>query len=209
MSVFRLQERIESHPSTEVIRKASIHGLEKDSRLKGTSPVHLHCPWSLVLISDSLCVQGETKKYSRMHGAWCVGLIAGDNYVAVGSQRVAQGEIDNFDACVRLVVGDAILGVLNKGVIFAANRRIEQTSLELLHLLMQHSPCSCNAIRSLDTFFRLRNLRTSKSTLFGWTITLASSNERSSSKSLKSLLLIRSQYFSRAFCLASSQPQRS
>ena len=61
MSVFRLQERIESHPSTEVIRKASIHGLEKDSRLKGTSPVHLHCPWSLVLISDSFCVQGETK----------------------------------------------------------------------------------------------------------------------------------------------------
>jgi hypothetical protein len=45
-----------------------------------------------------------------MHGAWaCVGLIAGDNYVAVGSQRVAQGEIDNFDACVRLVVGGAIL----------------------------------------------------------------------------------------------------
>ncbi len=130
-------------------------------------------------------------------------------YVAVGSQRVAQGEIDNFHVCVRLVVGDAILGVLNKGVIFAANRRIEQTSLELLHLLMQHSPCSCNAIRSLDTFFRFSNLRTSKSTLFGWTITLASSNERSSRKSLKSLLLIRSQYFSRAFCLASSQPQRS
>jgi hypothetical protein len=39
----------------------------------------------------------ETKKYSRMHGAWCVGLIAGDNYVTAGSQRVAQGEIDNFD----------------------------------------------------------------------------------------------------------------
>ena len=97
MSVFRLQERIECHPSTEVIRRASIHGLEKDSRLKGTSPVHLHCPWSLVLISDSLYVQGETKKYSRMHGAWCVGLIAGDNYVAAGSQRLAQGEIDNFD----------------------------------------------------------------------------------------------------------------
>ena len=54
-----------------------MYGLEKDSRLKGTSPVHLHCPWSLVLISDSLYVQGETKKYSRMHGAWCVGLIAG------------------------------------------------------------------------------------------------------------------------------------
>ena len=48
----------------------------------------------------------ETKKYSRMHGAWCVGLIAGDNYVAVGSQRVAQGEIDNFDVCVRVVVGE-------------------------------------------------------------------------------------------------------
>lgn len=144
-----------------------------------------------------------------MHGAWCVGLIAGDNYVTAGSQRVAQGEIDNFDACVRLVVGDAILGVLNKGVIFAANRRIEQTSLELLHLLMQHSPCSDKVMQSLETFFRFSNLRTSKSTLFDWTITLASSNERSSSKSLKSLLLIRSQYFSRAFCLASSQPQRS
>ena len=38
-------------------------------------------------------------------------------YVAVGSQRVAQGEIDNFDVCVRVIVGDAILGVLNKGVI--------------------------------------------------------------------------------------------
>jgi hypothetical protein len=32
-----------------------------------------------------------------MHEAWCVGLIADDKYVAVGSQRVAQGEIDNFD----------------------------------------------------------------------------------------------------------------
>jgi hypothetical protein len=97
MSVFRLQERTESHPSNEVIRRASIHGLEKDSRLIGTSPVHLHFPWSLVLISDSFCVQGEAKKHSRMNGAWYVGLIAGDNYVAVGSQRVAQGEIDNFD----------------------------------------------------------------------------------------------------------------
>jgi hypothetical protein len=37
-----------------------------------------------------------------MHGAWCVGLIAGDNYVAVGSQRVAQGEIDNFDLRFRI-----------------------------------------------------------------------------------------------------------
>ena len=129
--------------------------------------------------------------------------------MAVGSQRVAQGEIDNFPVCVRVVVGDAVLGVPNKGIIFAANRRIEQTSLELLHLLMQHSLCSGNAIRSLETFFRFSNLRTPKSTLFGWTITIASSNERSSSKSLESLLLIRSQYFSHAFCLASSQPQTS
>jgi hypothetical protein len=145
-----------------------------------------------------------------MHGAWCVGLIAGDNYVTAGSQRVAQGEIGNFDVCVRVVVGDAILRVLNKGVIFAANKRIKQTSLEMLHLLMQNSPCSDKAMQSLEAFFRLfSNLRTSKSTLFGWTTTLASSNERSSSKSLKSLLLIGSQYFSRAFCLASSQPQRS
>jgi hypothetical protein len=144
-----------------------------------------------------------------MHGAWCVGLIAGDEYVAVGSQRFTQGEIDNFDVCVQVVVGDAILGVLNDGVIFAANKRIKQTSLEILHLLMQNWPCSDNAMQSLETFLRFSNLRTSKSTLFGWATTLASSNEKSSSKSLKSLLLIRSQYFSRAFCLASSQPQRS
>ena len=130
-------------------------------------------------------------------------------YVTAGSQRVAQGEIDNFDVCVRLVVGDSILGVLNKGVIFAANKRIKQTPLEIFHLLMQNSPCSDEVMQSLETFFRFSNLRTPKSTLFGWTITLASSNERSYSKSLKSLLLIRSQYFSRAFCLASSQPQRS
>jgi hypothetical protein len=140
-----------------------------------------------------------------MHGAWCVGLIAGDNYVTVGSQRVAQGEIDNFDVCVRVVVGDAVLGILNDDVIVAGNRRIKQTSLELFYLLMQIFPC----IRSLETSYRFSNLRTPKSTLFGWTITMASSNERSSSKSLKSLLLIRSQYVSRAFCLASSHPQRS
>jgi hypothetical protein len=30
MSVFRLQEGIESHPPNEVIRRAPIHGLEKD-----------------------------------------------------------------------------------------------------------------------------------------------------------------------------------
>jgi hypothetical protein len=129
--------------------------------------------------------------------------------IAVNSQRFAQGEIDNFDVCVRVVVGGAILEVLNNEVIFAGNRRIEQTSLEILHLLMQNLPCSDEVIQSLEAFFRSNTLRTSKSTLFGWAITLASSNERSSSKSLKSLLLIRSQYFSRAFCLASSQPQRS
>jgi hypothetical protein len=120
-------------------------------------------------------VQGETRDeeiQEDAHGAWCVGFIAGDNYVAAGSQRVAQGEIVNFDVCVRLVVGDAILGVFNKGVVFAANKRIEQTSLEILHLLMQHSLCPGNAIRSLDTFFRFSNLRTSKSALFGWAITL-------------------------------------
>jgi hypothetical protein len=82
--------------------------------------------------------------------------------------RVAQGEIVNFDVRVRVIVGGAILGVLNKGVIFAANRRIEQTSLELWHLLMQHSPCSDKAMQSLETFFRFSNLRTSKSTLLGW-----------------------------------------
>jgi hypothetical protein len=79
--------------------------------------------------------------------------------VAVGSQRLAQGEIDNF--------GDAILGVLNNDVIFAGKRRIEQTSLELLHLLMQHPPCPDKVMQSLEAFFRFRNLRTSKSTLFG------------------------------------------
>jgi hypothetical protein len=108
-----------------------------------------------------------------------------------------------------LLVGDAILQVLNNGVIFAGNRRIKQTSLEILHLLMQNPLCSDEAMQSLETSFRFSTSRTSKAALFGWTITLASSNEGSSSKSLKSLLLIRSQYFSRAFCLASSQPQRS
>jgi hypothetical protein len=86
-----------------------------------------------------------------MHGAWCVGLIAGGNYVTAGSQRVAQGEIDNFDVCVRVVVGDAILGVLNKGVIFAGKRRIKQTSLGPLHLLMQNSPCPDKVMQSLET----------------------------------------------------------
>jgi hypothetical protein len=86
-----------------------------------------------------------------MHGAWCVGLIAGNNYVAVGSQRVAQGGIDNFDVCVRVIVGDAVLEVLNKDVIVAGNRRIKQTSLELLHLLMQNLPCPDEVMQSLET----------------------------------------------------------
>jgi hypothetical protein len=65
------------------------------------------------------------------------------SYMTAGSQRVAQGEIVNFDVCVRVIVGDAILGILNKDVIAAGNRRIKQTpALELLRLLMQHSPCS-------------------------------------------------------------------
>jgi hypothetical protein len=103
----------------------------------------------------------------------------------VNSQRFTQGEIDNFDVCVRVVIGDAVLGVLNNDVVFAGKRRIKQTSMEILHLLMQNSPCSDEVMRSLETSFRFSTLRTSKSTLFGWTITLASSNERSSSKSLE------------------------
>jgi hypothetical protein len=39
------------------------------------------------------------------------------------SQRFTQGEIDNFDVCVRVVVGDAILEVPNNDDIFAGNRR--------------------------------------------------------------------------------------
>jgi hypothetical protein len=57
MSVFSLQERIPSPPSNEVIPRISFHRLEKEQRLKGTRPVHLHCLWSLVLISDSFYVQ--------------------------------------------------------------------------------------------------------------------------------------------------------
>jgi hypothetical protein len=113
-----------------------------------------------------------------------------------------------FDVCVRVVVvgGGDILEVLNNDVIFAGNRRIKQTSLKILHLLMQNSPCSDKVMQSLsETSFRFSALRTLKTTLFGWTITLASSNERSSSKSVKSLLLISNQYFSRAFCLASTR----
>jgi hypothetical protein len=90
-------------------------------------------------------------------------------YVALGSQRESQGEIDNFDVCVRVVVGGAILGVLNDDVVFAGKRRIKQTSLELLHLLMQHSPCSDKVMQSLEAFFCFSTLRTSKATLFGWT----------------------------------------
>jgi hypothetical protein len=65
----------------------------------------------------------------------------------------------------------SILEVLNNDVIFAGNRRIKQTSLEILHLLMQNSPCSDKVMQSLEAFFRFNTLRTSKSTLFGWTTT--------------------------------------
>jgi hypothetical protein len=82
----------------------------------------------------------------------------------VNSQRFTQGGIDNFDVCVRVIVGDAILGILNNEVIVAGNRRKQkttskkQTSLELLHLLMQNSPCSDEVMQSLGTFFRFSTL---------------------------------------------------
>jgi hypothetical protein len=44
-------------------------------------------------------------------------------------------DFDNFDVCVRVVVGDAILEVFNNDIIFAGKRRIKHTSLEILHLL--------------------------------------------------------------------------
>jgi hypothetical protein len=97
-------------------------------------------------------------------------LFAGGVHATVDSQRFTQGEIENFDVFVRVVVGDAILEVLNNEVIFAGNRRIEQTSLEILHLLVQNLPCSDKkVVQSLETFFRSNTVRTSKSTLFGWT----------------------------------------
>jgi hypothetical protein len=49
MPVFRLKERIPSSPSNEVIPRVLFHRLEKEEQLKGTRPVHLHCPWSVVL----------------------------------------------------------------------------------------------------------------------------------------------------------------
>jgi hypothetical protein len=68
-------------------------------------------------------VQGEKKQYSRIHGAWCVRLIAGDNHVAVGSQRLTQGEIDIFDLEFTSELCGAVLEVRNNGVVFAGNRR--------------------------------------------------------------------------------------
>jgi hypothetical protein len=130
----------------------------------------------------------------------------------VNSQRLTQGQTDNFDLeFTRSNVTLSLeLGVLNNDVIFAGNRRTKTNAGSKPDLLMQNSPCSDKVFQSLEIFFRFSTLRTSKSTpLFGWTKTLTSSNERSSSKSLKSLLLIRSQYFNRAFFLASSKPQGS
>jgi hypothetical protein len=66
-----------------------------------------------------------------------------------------------------LLVALSLIDVLNSDVIFAGNRRIKQTPLEILHLLMQNSPCSDKAMQSLEAFFRFSTLRTSKSTLFG------------------------------------------
>jgi hypothetical protein len=76
----------------------------------------------------ALASRHETKKYRRIHGAWSVGLIAGDNYVAVGSQRFTQGEIDNFDVCVRVVVSGAILGVINNGVSYLRWKQAHKTN---------------------------------------------------------------------------------
>jgi hypothetical protein len=84
-----------------------------------------------------------------------------------------------------VVVGGAILEVPNNDVIFAGNRRTKTNAGSKPDLLMQNSPCSDKATQSLETSFRFSTLRTSKSTLFGWAIALASSKERSSSKSLK------------------------
>jgi hypothetical protein len=49
--------------------------------------------------------------------------------VAVGSQRVAQGEIDNFDVCVRVIVGDAILGILNNKDVCRRWKQAHNTSV--------------------------------------------------------------------------------
>jgi hypothetical protein len=106
----------------------------------------------------------------------------------MNSQRFTQGEIVTFDVCVGVAVGGAILEVLDNDVIFAGNRRTKTNAGSKPDLLMQNSPCSDKATQSLETSFRFSTLRTSKSTLFGWAITLATSNERSSSRSLKSLL---------------------
>jgi hypothetical protein len=57
-----------------------------------------------------------------------------------------------------VVIGDAILEVLNNDVIFAGNRRIKQTPLKVLHLLMQNSPCPDEVMQSLETSFRFSAL---------------------------------------------------
>jgi hypothetical protein len=50
----------------------------------------------------------------------------------VNSQRFNQGEIDNFDVRVRVVVGD---------VIFAENKRTKTNAGSKPDLLIQNSPC--------------------------------------------------------------------
>jgi hypothetical protein len=71
----------------------------------------------------------------------------------VKSQRFTQGGINNFDVCVGVVVGDAILEVLNKDVIFAGNRRTKTKVGSKPDLLMQNSPCSDKVVQSLEAFF--------------------------------------------------------
>jgi hypothetical protein len=59
----------------------------------------------------------------------------------------------------------AIFFVFLFGLLARGSRR-----LEILHLLMQNLPCSDEVMQSLETSFRFSNLRTPKSTFFGWAI---------------------------------------
>jgi hypothetical protein len=69
----------------------------RQHRRAGGLAVHLHCPWSFVLISDSFCVQRRDEEIQQDAWSLVCWIIAGGNYVAAGSQRQAQGEIGNFD----------------------------------------------------------------------------------------------------------------
>jgi hypothetical protein len=92
----------------------------------------------------------------------------------VNSQRLTQGEIDHFDleitrsnVALSLKFSITTLSSLETGALKqtpAVSRKSD--------LLMQNSPCSDKVFQSLETSFRFSTLRTSKSTLFGWTKTL-------------------------------------